>query len=174
MFKHLKIMSLGILVSTGLAYSQESPMKVEIFEAQSIKKNKNSKKGLIIKPSSNYNRNDLVRVASNHVGLRSYHLGVRRSGWCMDGLKVFLRKANYKTVSGSRAIDALKLGPRTSVGVGNVAVVREKRSLHVGVIQEFGPTHITLISANYTNAVGVGDYSRNRIVAVIEPVKNGD
>ncbi|MEG6510085.1 hypothetical protein V6C03_14030 [Methyloligella sp. 2.7D] len=94
-------------------------------------------------------------------------VGTNPTGWSHQWCGRYMREVMPNAISSNRAIDwkhygkALK-GPK----VGAVAVMPH----HVGIVTSYDGSSVTLVSGNHSGSsgnrkVGVGRYSRSRIVA---------
>jgi uncharacterized protein (TIGR02594 family) len=105
---------------------------------------------------------DLVGMASNYIGSNAYQLGLPPRLWCADFVN--------KLVGGSdrRAISYVQRGRAAYYGCTNcVAVTKRKGGHHVGIVKGYDNIgNIIMISGNHNRRVGVGVYSRNRVVAL--------
>jgi len=104
--------------------------------------------------------NNLIAKASQYIGMNARQVGVRLNLWC----SAFLRKLTNAKGVDDRAISWLKR-PRTAKRIGAIAVMAH----HVGIVKGFDRSgNPILISGNHGHRVGVGVYSKYRILAYVE------
>ena len=84
--------------------------------------------------------------------------------WCGRYLDMVLRETGHSG-GGNLAAGYAHYGRPAGAQVGAIAVM----SHHVGVVTAVGPGYVTLISGNHGHRVGIGNYSRSRIIAFRMP-----
>jgi uncharacterized protein (TIGR02594 family) len=108
---------------------------------------------------SNY---DLIAKAESYIGSTASQLGLPKRLWCAD----FMNKI---TGSGSdrAAISYARRGSPAKHGCTNcVAVTRRSGGNHVGIVKDYDSRgNPILISGNHGGRVGVGKYSKEKVVA---------
>jgi hypothetical protein len=108
-------------------------------------------------------------AAADLAGSMTAHVGAKRPAhcparlWCACGLSVFLKRQGFAPLPSHRAIDARHYGRRVNGPGRNVIAVLPH---HVGVvIGACGKGRVKLVSANYSNRVGIGCYRQSRVIA---------
>lgn len=108
-----------------------------------------------------FTSDNLVARASAYLGMNARQVGVRLTLWC----SAFIRKLTGATGVDDRAISWLAK-PRTRPRIGAIAVMRH----HVGIVKGFDRRgNPILISGNHGRKVGIGTYSKHRILAYVTP-----
>ena len=108
--------------------------------------------------------NGLVDKAKQYIGQTARQVGVRTTLWC----SAFVRK-----ITGASGVNDLARSwlskPRTSPQVGAIVVLTRGRggSGHVGIVTGFKNGNPILISGNHGRRVGVGVYSKHRVLAYV-------
>ena len=98
--------------------------------------------------------------------LNSGNMTGLRGPWCRDFINFILRKTGHNLANNSRmALDALKLGNRTSPHPGVVVVMRG----HTGFFVEDLGNKIKIISGNWGHRVSYGIVPKYAVIAYIEP-----
>ena len=97
-------------------------------------------------------------------------LGTNPTGWsrrwCAKSVNLWLQQSGKRGCGGNTAISCLKAGRRLSgPQVGALAVMTH----HVGIVKAVNGNSLTLVSGNHNHKVGVGSYSRGRVVAYVWP-----
>lgn len=102
-------------------------------------------------------------------------LGTNPTGWsrrwCAKSVNLWLQRSGKRGCGGNTAISCLQAGRRLSgPQVGALAVMAH----HVGIVKEVSGNSVTLVSGNHsgrsgTRQVGVGTYSRSRVVGYVWP-----
>jgi uncharacterized protein (TIGR02594 family) len=86
--------------------------------------------------------------------------------WCARSVNLWLQQSGKHGCGGNTAISCLHAGRRLSgPQVGALAVMGH----HVGIVKEVNGSSVTLVSGNQNHRVGVGRYSRSRVVAYVWP-----
>lgn len=101
----------------------------------------------------------LLKKAEAYLGMTAHQIGVRSTLWC----SAFIRKLSNATGVDDRAISWLRK-PRTHYGCINCIAVMAH---HVGIVKGYKNGNPILISGNYRRRVGIGVYSKNRILAYV-------
>jgi uncharacterized protein (TIGR02594 family) len=114
------------------------------------------------------------RVASLIAAMRA-DLGGNPTGWrrvwCARYLNMKLRELGLRGTGSNAAKSFLKF-PRTSPHIGAIVVLGRRGGGHVGVAVAFDRAHNPIvISGNHGHRVGIGAYSRHRVLAYVEPGK---
>lgn len=103
----------------------------------------------------------LAAQAAQYSGMTAGDLGLRRTAWCSAFIRMLTNASNVD----DRAISWLNK-PRTSGGIGSIAVMRH----HVGIVSGYdGNGNPILISGNHRHRVGIGAYPKHRIIAYVTP-----
>lgn len=97
-------------------------------------------------------------------------LGTNPTGWsrqwCAKSVNLWLQQSGKRGCGGDTAISCLKAGRRLSgPQVGALAVMAH----HVGIVKAVNGNSLTLVSGNHNRRVGIGSYSRGRVVAYVWP-----
>jgi len=101
----------------------------------------------------------LVSQAEQYLGQTARQIGVRSTLWC----SAFIRKLTNASGVDDRAISWLSK-PRTNPSIGAIAVMRH----HIGIVKGFDSRgNPILISGNHGHKVGIGAYSKHRILAYV-------
>lgn len=108
----------------------------------------------------------LIAVAKRYLGSRNFTR--LRGPWCAAALRAWLARSGHSTRgTDNRAISFARYGrPAGGPRIGSIAVMRH----HVGIVIGHSRRGPVLLSGNHGHRVGVGVYSRYRILAYREPV----
>lgn len=97
----------------------------------------------------------------------------RRSLWCADFANMVLKRTGHRAVASRRARDLIHAGRRISRPVpGAIVILRRggRGSGHVGFVQGVDRNgNPIVISGNHGHRVGVGVYSRSKVLAYVMP-----
>lgn len=114
---------------------------------------------LMVTPASA--ETDLISKAMSYLGLTAKQLGLPPRLWCADFMN--------KLVGGKdrRAISYARRGKPAKHGCVNcVAVTKRKGGSHVGIVKGYDKRgNPILISGNHSRKVGIGTYSKAKVVA---------
>ena len=99
-----------------------------------------------------------------------WDLGTNPTGWsrrwCAKSVNLWLQQSGKRGCGGNTAISCLKAGRRLSgPQVGALALMAH----HVGMVKAVNGNSLTLVSGNHNRKVGIGSYSRGRVVAYVWP-----
>lgn len=108
---------------------------------------------------SNY---DLIAKAESHIGSTASDLGLPSKLWCADFMNKITGSGSDRT-----AISYTRRGSPAEHGCTNcVAITRRSGGNHVGVVKDYDSHgNPILISGNHGGRVGVGKYSKDKVVA---------
>lgn len=100
----------------------------------------------------------LAAEAKKYLGMTARQIGVRRTLWC----SAFLRKLTNASGVDDRAISWLKKRV-VEPAVNTIAVMKH----HVGIVIGFKAGNPILISGNHGHKVGIGVYSKHKVLAYV-------
>lgn len=122
------------------------------------KYNKNTKQKIV---KNTLGSGDLISRAMNYVGLTGPQLGLPSRLWCADFMNMLVGGKDR------RAVSYVSRGSPASYGCTNcIAVTRRKGGGHVGIVKGYDPKgNLILISGNHSRRVGVGTYSKSKVIA---------
>lgn len=104
---------------------------------------------------------NLVNKASTYIGANARQLGLPSRLWCADFVNMIVGGSDR------RAISYVNRGTPAPHGCVNcVAVTKRKGGHHVGIVKGYDQKgNPIMISGNHNRRVGIGVYTRNRVVA---------
>lgn len=104
---------------------------------------------------------NLIRKAEGYIGANAHQLGLPSSLWCADFMNMLVGGADRRAISFTH-----RGAPAPAGCVNCVAVTRRRGGYHVGVVAGYdGNGNPILISGNHGRRVGVGTYSRGKVIA---------
>jgi uncharacterized protein (TIGR02594 family) len=108
-----------------------------------------------------------VAVAHSYLGTNP----TRRSRlWCAEFMNMVEKKLGRPGTGSAMARSFASYGRRVSdPRPGDIAVMRRKGGGHVGYVMSVDGGKVKLISGNHGRKVGIGTYSRSRVVAFVRP-----
>lgn len=117
--------------------------------------------------SGGYGGSSAVAVASRYLGTNP----TRRSRlWCAEFMNMMERKMGRPGTGSAMARSFASYGRRVSnPRPGDIAVLRRKGGGHVGYVMSVSGNKVKIISGNHGRKVGIGTYSRSRVVAFVRP-----
>jgi uncharacterized protein (TIGR02594 family) len=108
-----------------------------------------------------------VNVASRYLGTNPTG---RKSLWCAEFMNMMERKMGRPGTGSAMAKSYASYGRRVSnPRPGDIAVISRKGGGHVGYVMSVSGGKVKLISGNHGRKVGVGTYSRSRVIAFVRP-----
>lgn len=104
---------------------------------------------------------DLINKASTFMGATARQLGLPSRLWCADFMNMLVGGEDR------RAISYASRGKPAGYGCVNcVAVTKRRGGNHVGIVKGYDENgNPIIISGNHNRKVGVGIYTKNRVVA---------
>lgn len=103
----------------------------------------------------------LVANASRYVGANAYQLGLPARLWCADFVNMLVGGTDRRAIS-----YAQRGRPAYHGCVNCIAVTKRRGGHHVGIVKGYDSSgNPIIISGNHNRRVGVGVYTRNRVVA---------
>lgn len=104
---------------------------------------------------------NLVTNASKYVGASASQLGLPARLWCADFMNMLVGGTDRRAIS-----YAQRGRPAYHGCVNCVAVTKRRGGHHVGIVKGYDSNgNPIIISGNHNRRVGVGVYTRNRVVA---------
>lgn len=105
---------------------------------------------------------NLIAKASQFIGSTASDLGLPKSLWCADFMNKITGAGNDRT-----AVSYVNKGRKAEHGCTNcVAVTSRRGGHHVGVVKGYDDSgNPILISGNHGHKVGIGKYSKNKVIA---------
>lgn len=108
-----------------------------------------------------------IAVASRYMGTNPTGRGRR---WCAHFMNMVERKLGRSGTGSGMARSYASYGRRvSSPRAGDIAVLARKGGGHVGYVLSVDGNKVKLLSGNHGGKVGVGSYSRSRVVAFVRP-----
>ena len=104
---------------------------------------------------------DLINRAARYIGYNASQLGLPSRLWCADFMNMLVGGSDR------RAVSFLNRGAPANYGCTNcVAVTTRRGGAHVGIVESYDSRgNPIIISGNHGRRVGVGTYTRNRVIA---------
>lgn len=108
-----------------------------------------------------------IAVARRYMGSNPTGRGRR---WCAHFMNMVERKIGRSGTGSGMARSYARYGRRvSSPRAGDIAVLARKGGGHVGYVMGVEGSKVTLLSGNHGGKVGIGSYSRSRVVAFVRP-----
>lgn len=108
-----------------------------------------------------------VAVAKRYLGTNPTRRGRR---WCAEFMNLVERKVGRSGTGSAMAKSFRNYGRRVSnPRPGDIAVLSRRGGGHVGYVMSVHGNKVKLISGNHGRKVGIGTYSRSRVVAFVRP-----
>jgi len=108
-----------------------------------------------------------VAVAKRYLGTNPTRRGRR---WCAEFMNLVERKLGRSGTGSAMAKSYANYGRRvSSPRPGDIAVLSRRGGGHVGYVMSVQGNKVKLISGNHGRKVGIGTYSRSRVIAFVRP-----
>lgn len=108
-----------------------------------------------------------IAVARRYMGTNPTGHGRR---WCAHFMNMVERKVGRSGTGSGMARSYAGYGRRvSSPRVGDIAVLARKGGGHVGYVLSADGNKVKLLSGNHGGKVGIGSYSRSRVIAFVRP-----